>query len=176
MCLCGGVCLAHVGSQVADTPVLLIECQCSVIDCFHVWGPLWQVQRAEVLFEMLICKYKYNSTQCVLAVTLLLDKFSILNMLTPSLPHLFTLNLPFSITLFLVASVYEALIQNIHSKASTFSHIFSLFAYEFCSETPTYSCSFVGIQISRRWMWFTLSPPSHPGRRFGWCWARAAGT
>ncbi len=58
------------GSQVGDTRVLLIECQCSVIDCFHMQGPLQQVQRAEVLFEMLIGKFKYNSSQCVLAVTL----------------------------------------------------------------------------------------------------------
>lgn len=58
------------GSQVADTCVLLMECQCLVIDCFDMCGPLQQAKGAAVLFEMLIGEHKHNSIRCVLAMTL----------------------------------------------------------------------------------------------------------
>lgn len=58
----------------SGTCALLAECQCLVIDCFDMWGPLQQTSCC-AFFEMLIGEYKPNSTQCVLAVTtMLLDE------------------------------------------------------------------------------------------------------
>ena len=100
---------------------------------------------------MLIGEYKPNSTQRIRAW-----RRSLVFRTCP-LSSLRALYLPFSIIPFLVGSITKGLIQNVHSETSTFAHIFGLFAYEFRSETETYSRPFVSIQNSPPWLWFTLS-------------------
>lgn len=70
---------------------------------------------------------------------------------------------------FLISSITKGLIQNVHSEASTFAYIFSLFVYECCSETQTCICLFVSIHSSLRLNVIHLELPSHPGWCFGWC-------
>lgn len=70
---------------------------------------------------------------------------------------------------YLFSSITKGLIQNVHWRMRAhFAHIFSLFAYEFCSETCTYSSLFVSIQNRPVLNVIHLELPSHPGRCFGW--------